>query len=109
MISPTQLLIMISLLLFILGVATFITGVLILAFRTLDREVHTLAAQTSRLAQKGLADEIAGLVGNASTLLDGLNQMVKTATGIGVFLAILGLLMIAGSSWLTLQLFLAQP
>jgi len=36
-------------------------------------------------------------VGNARALIEVLNEMVKTATGIGIFLVILGALLMAGA------------
>jgi hypothetical protein len=90
--------------LFVIGVFTFWIGVIILVSRTTGRDVRTIASQTTRLAQKGLAEEIAGLVGNASTLLNALNDLVRTAAGIGIFLTIIGLLLMGTSIWLVLQI-----
>jgi hypothetical protein len=90
--------------LFVIGVFTFWIGVIILVSRTTGRDVRTIASQTTRLAQKGLAEEIAGLVGNASTLLNALNDMVRTAAGIGIFLTLIGLLLMGTSIWLVLQI-----
>jgi hypothetical protein len=46
------------------------------------------------VAQKGLAEEISGLVGNASALMDSLNQLVRTSAGIGIFLVVFGFVML---------------
>jgi len=59
--------------------------------------LDTIADQTVKIAQKGITDEISGLVGNARALIEVLNEMVKTATGIGIFLVILGVLLMAGA------------
>lgn len=90
--------------LFVIGVFTFWIGVIILVARTTGRDVRTIASQTTRLAQKGLAEEIAGLVGNASTLLTALNDLVRTAAGIGIFLTVTGLLLMASSIWLVIRI-----
>ena len=90
--------------LFASGVFTFWIGVIILVSRTTGRDVRTIASQTTRLAQKGLAEEIAGLVGNASTLLTALNDMVRTTAGIGIFLTIIGLFLMGSSIWLVVQI-----
>jgi hypothetical protein len=91
--------------LFLLGLATFIAGVLILALRAPSRDIQTLATQTTSLAQKGIAEDVAGLVGNASSLLDAMNQLMKTMAGVGIFLTLLGLLLMAGSCWVALQIY----
>lgn len=81
----------------VMGVITFSIGVAVLIFRGAGNEVRGIATQTAKLAQKGLAEDVAGLVGNASALLDSLNQLARTATGVGVFLVIVGLLLLAAA------------
>lgn len=90
--------------LFALGVITLIIGILILITRSGGKEVRSLATQTARLAKKGIAEDVAGLVGNASTLLSATNELVRTSAGIGVFLAILGFLLMIAATWLVLRL-----
>jgi len=87
-----------------LGIILLITGVVILITRVLGGEVKQIAMQTAELAKKGIAEEIAGLVGNASTLVESLNQLVRTTAGVGVFLIILGLLLMAAAYGLVLQI-----
>lgn len=91
-------------LLFLLGALMVLTGLIILTKKAIGKEIESLATTTSKLAQKGIADDIAGLVGNASTLMNALQDMVKTATGIGVFLVIIGGLFIAGSLWIFINI-----
>ena len=88
----------------VLGVISLAAGIIILVFRVSGNDVKTLATQTVRLAQKGVADEVSGLVGNASALLDALNQLVRTTTGVGVFLILVGFILFAGAFYLAQQL-----
>jgi hypothetical protein len=81
----------------LLGVISIGAGIITLITRVSGKEVHTIAAQTARLAQKGLAEEIAGLVGNASSLMDAMNQLVRTSAGIGIFLVLFGFLMLVSA------------
>jgi hypothetical protein len=90
--------------LFVLGVITLLIGILLLITRSAGKEVRSLATQTAQLAKKGIAEDVAGLVGNASTLLSATNDLVRTSAGIGVFLAVLGFLLMAGATWLVLQI-----
>ena len=62
-----------------------------------------LAANTARLAQKGLSEEITGLVNSASALVGSLNDLVRTSNGTGVFLITIGLMMIGASYWILTQ------
>jgi hypothetical protein len=107
--SPLYILMITAITLFLLGTGTFIAGIIVLLYRAAGRQVQTLAKQTTRIAQKGVTEDIAGLVGNASSLLDSLNQLMKTTTGIGVFLSILGLLMVVAAGWLAVQLYPVWP
>ena len=90
--------------LFILGIITLLIGIILLITRSAGKEVRTLATQTAQLAKKGIAEDVAGLVGNASTLLSATNDLVRTSAGIGVFLAVLGFLLMAVATWLVLKI-----
>jgi len=89
--------------LMIMAVISLFSGLITLVFRVSGKDIHTLASQTLRLAQKGVADEVSGLVGNASALLEALNQLVRTTTGVGVFLILTSLVLFAGSYFLITQ------
>jgi hypothetical protein len=93
-----------AVILFILGIACTITGIIILTIRVSGGDLKTLAMQTTRLAQKGMADDIAGLVGNASNLLAALNDMVRTTAGIGVFITVIGIILMIAASLLALRI-----
>ena len=90
--------------LFLLGAITLLVGIILLITRSAGKEVRTLATQTAKLAQKGIAEDVAGLVGNASNLLSATNELVRTSAGIGVFLAVLGVVLMAAATWLVLQI-----
>lgn len=86
-----------------LGLISFITGFIVLLTRVLGKGISQIAKETQKVVQKGITEEIASIIGNASTLIDSLNQMVTTAAGIGVFLMVLGVLLMAGSFALFLR------
>ena len=88
----------------ILGGISMGVGIAILAIRGSGRSVQTIADQTTKLAQKGLAEEISGLVGNASSLMEALNQLVRTTAGIGIFLVVFGFVMLV-SAYLMVKMF----
>lgn len=99
----TDLMMIMAACLLIMAVISLIAGILTLVFRVSGKDIHTLASQTLRLAQKGVADEVSGLVGNASALLEAINQLVRTTTGVGVFLILVSLLLFVGSYFLLKQ------
>lgn len=89
--------------LYLLGGTTFMIGVGILLYDILGKDLRAIVTQTNRLAQKGLTEELSGLVGNASTLLNTINEMVRTRNGIAITLVVVGLIMMILPYYLTLQ------
>jgi hypothetical protein len=89
---------------FFLGMLTIVVGIIILITRTYGKDTRIIAAQTAKLAQKGISEDVAGLVGNAASLLNALNELVRTAAGVGIFLIVLGILMNVGACWLVIQI-----
>jgi hypothetical protein len=88
---------------FLLGSITFLLGLAILMYGAWGKDLRTIADQTTKLAQKGMAEEIAGLVGNASTLMTTLNDLMRTSNGIGFYLTIIGALLMLLSSFVILN------
>jgi len=88
----------------ILGLISICIGIFVLVSKTVGQDVKAIANQTTKMAQKGIAEDVSGLVGNASTLLSALNDLIRTSAGIGVFLIFVGVLLMAGAYWLVLQI-----
>jgi hypothetical protein len=87
-----------------LGFVTIVLGIAILVHGAWGRDLRTLASQTTRLAQKGMAEEVSGLVGNASALLTTINDMVRTSTGIGLYLTIVGIILLSIAFYVTVKI-----
>ncbi|MEN6480580.1 MAG: hypothetical protein ABFD29_00145 [Anaerolineaceae bacterium] len=103
-IGTEQFLMTIAVVLLAIGAICTLIGIFVLVSRVLGKDIKTIADNTTKLVQKGITEEVSGLVGNASVLIDALNQLVTTTTGIGVFLMLIGLVLIASSLILGLQL-----
>jgi hypothetical protein len=101
--NVSDILFLMAIILFCMGVLSLIAGIVVLISRTMNKDIHTLVTQTNRLAQKGIIDGIAGLVGNASTLLEATNQLVRTSTGIGAFLIFTSLILIGTSLFIMIK------
>ncbi len=86
------------------GIVILGIGVFTLIKKLMGKELQTIADQTAKLAQKGITEDVAGLVGNARTLIEALTQMVKTTAGIGIFLIIIGFILLAAAYGLVLQI-----
>ncbi len=81
----------------LLGIIAIGAGIIVLITRVSGKAVQTIAAQTAKLGQKGLAEEITGLVGNASSLMEAIDQLARTSAGIGVFLVLFGFVMLVSA------------
>ncbi|HOV07294.1 MAG TPA: hypothetical protein PLV27_08560 [Anaerolineaceae bacterium] len=86
-----------ALVLLVIGVIVLGFGIFTLVKKVLGKELNLIAEQTAKIAQKGVTEEISGLVGNARALIEVLNEMVKTTTGISIFLILFGTLLMAGA------------
>ena len=90
--------------LFLLGIIVMAISVFILTRQAIGRNIQTIAEQTTKLANKGITDNIAGLVGNASSLINALHDLSKTNTGIGVFLVFLGITLLTTAFFISKNL-----
>jgi len=88
---------------FILGCMCVLLGIFVLVSRGFSKEIRALATNSARLGRKGMAEEVTGLVNSASELVGALNSLVKTASGAGLFLILMGVGMIAASYWVVDQ------
>jgi hypothetical protein len=92
--DPLNMLLIFCASLFATGSLTIAIGISYLIGRSMGKNERMIAKQTSELAKKGIADDIAGLVGNASALLHATSEMAKTTRGTGLMLIIFGLIQI---------------
>lgn len=76
--------------LFLIGLITFATGVAILVIRSIGKETRAVSKSILHITEKGIADDLSGLVDNASNLLAATRDLIQTTKGIGVFLIISG-------------------
>jgi len=79
-------------------------GGFVLVKKLMGKDLQNIADQTSKLAQKGLTDDVTGLVGNARSLIDSLNSLVKTQAGVGILLLFIGIALLGGAYALVLQI-----
>jgi hypothetical protein len=102
--TVNDLLLTISSILFLLGIVGIGAGVVILVTKVMGGDIKLITAQASDLAKKGIAEDVSGLVGNASKLIDSLNDLVRTATGVGIFLVIIGFVLMMTAYYLLIQI-----
>jgi len=90
--------------LFLIGLICLALSIFILTRQAVGRDIQTIATQTTKLAEKGITDNIAGLVGNASSLINALHDLSKSNTGIGIFLVFLGIALLTTAYFISRNL-----
>lgn len=102
--SVTDIFLAMAVFLFIVGIFAVGSGIFILVAKIAGGDLRTIARQTTALAQKGLTEEVSGLVGNATALIAAVNDLVKTTSGIGIFLILVGIVSIGCAMVIVTQL-----
>ena len=93
--------------LFLIGLITLAISIFILTRQAVGRDIQTIATQTTKLAEKGITENISGLVGNASSLINALHELSKSNAGIGVFLVFLAIALLTTAYFITKNLGIA--
>lgn len=107
-ITADQVALIVSYTLLGLGVLCLILSIIILARQAINKNIQTIADQTTKLAEKGITDGVSGLVGNASLLISSLNELSRSNTGIGIFFVFLSLVLLAAAYYF-LKPFIGVP
>lgn len=90
--------------LFLLGLIVLGISIIILTRQAMGRDIQTIATETTKLAEKGLTENVAGLVGNASSLINALHDLSKSNAGIGVFLVFLAIALLTAAYFISRNL-----
>jgi hypothetical protein len=86
------------------GVLFLIAGMIVLISRGFSKEMRVLASTSTELSKRAMSHGMTDLTSNISEILSTLNQMLMTTAGVGAFLALIGIAMLAAAYWLTLQI-----
>jgi len=86
------------------GMVMLGVGVFIMVKKLMGKELQNISEQTTKLAQKGITDDISGLVGNAGSLIDSLNNLTKTTAGVGIFIVLIAFVLLGGAYALVLRI-----
>jgi predicted membrane-bound dolichyl-phosphate-mannose-protein mannosyltransferase len=102
--DPNEFIKVMATILFLIGLITLGLGIFTLARQAIGKVIQTIAEQTTKLAQKGISEDIAGLVGNASSLIAALDQLVRSTAGIGIILILVSFALLGSSYALISQI-----
>lgn len=74
------------------GLLAIVTGLIMLVAHPYRDEAKILAAQSARLGQKGIGDNIAVAAQSATALIDAVNNLIRTSSGNALVIILVGAL-----------------
>ncbi len=86
-----------ALTLFLIGLLFVLAGFWKLMAFGLTNHAQTLAAQSARLGQKSISEDVSRVTQAAVQLSDSVNNLVRTSAGVGVFLIVVGFALLAAT------------
>lgn len=92
--TMNDLILILSFVILAMGVITFIVGIFTLAFKINSEDFNEISSQTAKIMNKGMSEDISGMIGNASSLLQSINEMARTKAGVGMFLLIVAFILL---------------
>lgn len=98
--TPAAVRLLMGLAFFPIGLLSLCTGLLILAIGPYRQEAKILAAQTARISQKGLTENIAVVTQSATALIESVNSLIRTSSGNAIVLILVGTLCELAAYWL---------
>ena len=77
---------------FLLGLIALGAGMFILMFSPYQKEAKVLAAQSARISQKALVDNITTVAQSATELINAVNALIRSSSGNAIILLVIGAL-----------------
>ena len=97
----TTIQIIMTVVLFLAGVAMLISGLLIILTREYHETMRVLSNQSTRLSGKAITDiGVQAAMAGTSQLLEAITRLIQTAIGTGAFLCLLGTIICGVSFWM---------
>ena len=97
----TTLQVAMSVCLFLLGLCSCIAGLWTILSKEYQQALKSISAQSARISSKAITDAgVAPLIEASSRLIEAINQLVRTAVGVGVFLCLAGTVLCLGAFWM---------
>jgi hypothetical protein len=88
---------------FALGFVTCLSGLWTMLGREYQQTLRSISAQSNRLHARALTEVgVVPVIDAASRLVDAVNQLVRTAMGVGAFLCLVGVVLCVVAFWMTI-------
>ncbi len=90
MFTPADLRVLMGLTFFTLGLISLGAGLIMLVLGPYQKEAKILAAQSAKISQKALVDNIATVAQSATELVNAVNNLIRTSSGNAIVLLVVG-------------------
>jgi TRAP-type uncharacterized transport system fused permease subunit len=86
---------------FVIGVLSSLSGLWIILAKEYQQTMKELSAQSVRISGRAVTqDTVAPLIDSASRMVEAINQLIRTAAGVGAFLTVVGVMICVVSFWM---------
>ena len=93
--------IVMSISLFVIGVLSSLSGLWIILAKEYHQTMKELSTQSIRINGRAITqDSVAPLIDSASRMVEAINQLIRTAAGVGAFLCVAGVVICVVSFWM---------
>jgi uncharacterized membrane protein len=87
--------------LFVIGVLSSLSGLWIILAKEYHEAMKQMASQSVRISGRAVTqDTVAPLIDSASRMVEAINQLIRTAAGVGAFLTVVGVVICTVSFWM---------
>jgi hypothetical protein len=87
--------------LFLIGVLSSLSGLWIILAKEYHETMKQLASQSVRISGRAVTqDAVAPLIDSVSGMVEAINQLIRTAAGVGAFLTVVGVSICVVSFWM---------
>jgi hypothetical protein len=90
----TTLQVLMAVILFLLGLSSCVAGLWTILSKQYQQALKRISAQSAKVSSKALTDAgLAPLIQSMSSLVEAINQLIRTSVGVGVFLCLAGVVL----------------
>jgi len=93
--------IVMSISMFVIGVLSSLSGLWIILAKEYHQTMKELSIQSIRINGRAITqDSVAPLIDSASGMVEAINQLIRTAAGVGAFLCVAGVMICIVAFWM---------
>jgi uncharacterized membrane protein HdeD (DUF308 family) len=97
----TRVQVIMAIILFVLGLGSCISGLWTILSKQYQQALKRISAQSAKVSSKAVTEAgLAPLIQAMSSLVEAINQLIRTSVGVGVFLCLAGVALCVVAFWM---------